>query len=525
MDHLNQLGYPTLGEVVRFVFGALGVLPEKRDPTPLTDKQRQALRRAINRLACEDGELEERFHELGSDLFELISAHISFPPLHEAMFDIADEMLGAYKSGLTSEGTFLGKKDTVRWLVHDRFAIALGVSVARSITRHGLLGIHNLLALPDEWYLPTVTTSKVTWPLEKVLRALYAHAGISQTEFHYPGRAADEANADQQRNLENAQNWTSDRSLPSAAALRWNIQQAFDARPSDKPGHFNFAKLDTSLHYEVIQAALLVARCTTDVCKAISDGFGAQFLTAVCTRFNQAFNWALAETQQVEEQIRVEAYHYGCSPLDPELRDDIVQRWNNSLSNRTVAAGKALNNFAEVPGPDSDATKQLIQEFGELAVRPSLLVAHQPPIHEAPLNFAQSLGEGLELWKSSDLREEQIDAYEERLKARSSDQFLPWITHWLRFLLSYRRDDDAAAWRHIALAYEHAKYRAGSNQYKIVNHYIEMAAKVQDRVAFRKGVNWARYLGISVRWIRDNDPSQENPDFAMAMLRKARYGV
>lgn len=294
---------------------------------------------------------------------------------------------------------------------------------------------------------------------------------------------------------------------------------------SDKPGHFNFAKLDTPLHYEVVQAALLVARCTTDVCKAISDGFGAPFLTAVCTRFHQAFNWALAETQQVEEQIRVEAYHYGCSPLDPGLRNDIVQRWNNSLSNRTVAAGKVLSNLAEVPGPDSDATKQLIQEFGELAVRPMLLVAHQPPIHEAPLNFAQSLGEGLELWKSSELREEQIDAYEERLKSRSSDRLLPWITHWLRFLVSYRRDDDAAAWRHIALAYEHAKYRAGSNQYKIVNHYIEMAAKVQDRVAFRKGVNWARYLGISVRWIRDNDAFQENLDFAMAMLRQVRYGV
>jgi hypothetical protein len=279
------------------------------------------------------------------------------------------------------------------------------------------------------------------------------------------------------------------------------------------------------MHYEAVHAALLVARCTTDACKAISDGFGTPFLTAVCTRFRQAFKWALAETQGIERRILVEAHQYGRSLLDPGLRDDIVQRWNSGLSNRTVAAGKVLSNFAEVPGPDSDTTKKLIQEFGELVVRPMLLIAHQPPIHEAPLNFAQSLGEGLELWKKSDLREEQIDAYEERLKSRSSDQLIPWITHWLRFLVSYRRGDDAAAWRHIALAYEHAKYRAGSNQYKIVNHYIEMAAKAQDRVAFRKGVNWARYLGISVRWIRDNDASQENLDFAMAMLRQARYGV
>jgi hypothetical protein len=55
MDHLDQLGYPTLGEVVRFTFGAFGVLPEKRDTTPLSEQQRSALRKALDRLACEDG--------------------------------------------------------------------------------------------------------------------------------------------------------------------------------------------------------------------------------------------------------------------------------------------------------------------------------------------------------------------------------------------------------------------------------------------------------------------------------------
>lgn len=525
MDPLNQLGYPTLGEVVRFVFRAFGVLPEKRDPTPLSDKQRQALRKAINRLVSEDGELEDRFHELGSDLLELINGHVSFPPLCEALFDLASEMMGAYKSELKGAGTFLGKNDTVRWLIHDRFAFALAVSVARNITRHGLLVVKDLLIMPEEWYLPSVTATRVIWPMEKALRALYAHAGVSQTEFHYPGRSADEANTDQQRNLENAQNWTSDRSLPSAAALRWNVQQAFEARPSDRSGYFDFPKLNTPLHYEVVQATLLVARCATYACKAIGDSFGVSFLMAVCTRFRQTLKWALAETQEVEKQILVEAHHYGYSPLDPELRDDVVELWNTSLSNRTAAARQILNGLAEAPAADSDVIDQIVRDYGELAVRPMLLLANQRSIHETPTYFAQSLGEGLELWKSSDLNEEQIDEYEQRLKCRASDDHLPWMTHWLRFLVTYRRNDDALAWHHIAIAYEHAKYRAGSNQYKIVNHYIEMSAKAQDKVAFRKGVNWARYLGISVRWLRDNDPTQENMEFAMAMLRRVRYGV
>ena len=39
------------------------------------------------------------------------------------------------------------------------------------------------------------------------------------------------------------------------------------------------------------------------------------------------------------------------------------------------------------------------------------------------------------------------------------------------------------------------------------------------------GIHSGRDLGISVRWLRDNEPSQENLKFAMAIARQVRYDV
>jgi hypothetical protein len=105
------------------------------------------------------------------------------------------------------------------------------------------------------------------------------------------------------------------------------------------------------------------------------------------------------------------------------------------------------------------------------------------------------------------------------------DACLPWMVPWLRFQVAYRRQDDAAAWKWISQAYDAARYRAGERQYQILNQYVEMAAKVGNERAFRKGVQWADYIGLQVRWLRDKALTPDNIADAMDMLRIARYLV
>ena len=43
--------------------------------------------------------------------------------------------------------------------------------------------------------------------------------------------------------------------------------------------------------------------------------------------------------------------------------------------------------------------------------------------------------------------------------------------------------------------------------------YVELAAKNDDRRRFKKGIEWAQYVGIKVRWLRDDEPTEKKLDY------------
>ena len=96
---------------------------------------------------------------------------------------------------------------------------------------------------------------------------------------------------------------------------------------------------------------------------------------------------------------------------------------------------------------------------------------------------------------------------------------------WLRAVYYYRREDFEAAMSEYQVAFDAAKYRAGRLQYHLVNQYVEVAAKNDKMRCFRKGIEWAQYLGVQIRWLRDDEPTEEKLDFVYGMLKMARYDL
>lgn len=93
---------------------------------------------------------------------------------------------------------------------------------------------------------------------------------------------------------------------------------------------------------------------------------------------------------------------------------------------------------------------------------------------------------------------------------------------WLRAVYHYRQGEFVAALGHYQVAFEYAKYRAGKYQYDLVNQFTEVAAKNDSRRRFKKGIEWAQYLDIKVRWLR-NEPTEEKLNYVYGMLKIARY--
>ena len=97
------------------------------------------------------------------------------------------------------------------------------------------------------------------------------------------------------------------------------------------------------------------------------------------------------------------------------------------------------------------------------------------------------------------------------------------MASWIDGACAYRAGQFAEAMHSFELAFTQAKYRAGKNQYKLVNQYLEACAKNNRKGKFKKGLEWSNYLGIQVRWLRDQEQTEENIDFAFYILQKAVY--
>ncbi|RIZ16041.1 hypothetical protein AXX00_11910 [Pseudomonas aeruginosa] len=170
-----------------------------------------------------------------------------------------------------------------------------------------------------------------------------------------------------------------------------------------------------------------------------------------------------------------------------------------------------------------DGIEELKGQYGPFAVLSIQDLIQRHSAFSPPHGFAELLFKGFDLKSSPATQLNQIDEYAAQVAAYGLDEQLCWMVPWLRGVYHYRREEFEAAMPHFQAAFENAKYRAGKNQYKLVNQYVEVAAKNDDRRGFKKGIEWAQYLDIKVRWLRDDEPTEEKLDYVCYMLKIARY--
>ena len=171
----------------------------------------------------------------------------------------------------------------------------------------------------------------------------------------------------------------------------------------------------------------------------------------------------------------------------------------------------------------ADKVSELIQTYGEYSVRRALEKLEINREFPMPPNFPQRLGEGFDLKKKPNCSEEDSDCYSREIQQDGLASRLSWMECWLRAVVRYRNGEYESAFYHMEYAFEHAKYRAGESQYPLVNQFIELAAKTNRWKSFKKGLEWAQYLGIPIRWLRGQEPDEEALQFVFAMMKKANY--
>ncbi|MBP2698303.1 MULTISPECIES: hypothetical protein [Pseudomonas] len=513
--------FATQGELVKLAYDAFGVLPRKEaSHDDIDEMQKKAIQKQLVRLAKEEGGLLPNFGQVIQTLSSTLTAYLPSIQIMSAIGDPLDDLLEEYSQLVREEGTYLSKAETLRYFISIRAIPLLVVSLNQSLLKYRIADL--ALEMPEDkfWYLPTVAEDGgLVMPLEKVMRWVYERCDLSQTQFHYPGKNPQSDNNRLQQNLDNATRWTRGPRIPALPALFKNFEESFAAQ----------AQYGRELPKELqasILVALMVARVSSYLAREMTDAYDHQYLAEVCQQFREYALWIVDDVDEFKAVL---------APVmqRQESPESALFTWLNACSHywaffhgKLTAVADTVQQLMDArPGAPlrDDVLAALKSKYGLFAVCSLLDRIQRQSAFLPPHGFGKLLYDGFDLKNNAATRMDQIDEYAAQVAAYGLDEQLCWMVPWLRGVYHYRKEEFEAAMPHFQAAFENAKYRAGKNQYKLVNQYVEVAAKNDDRRGFKKGIEWAQYLDIKVRWLRDDEPTEEKLDYVYYMLKTARY--
>lgn len=517
----STIGFATHGEVLKQLYLAFGVLPRKEvGAEDFDEKDKKTLQRQLGRLASEEGNLGGNYEKAVDTLRQLLSQYLPAPGHVLALGTVIDDLESAYAELIRTEGTYLSRRDSLRYFMSVKGVPILVLALKRCKLLCGAGEAPGVWHNDTFWYLPTFETDdKVTMPLAKVMRWTYAVCGVSQKQFHCPGKPRDTVLPAQQQNLDNAVNWTRGKTTPSLPALLANFKESFIAQDAHQ------RPVDPMLQQSVL-TALVYARVANFIAKEIVDTYGVSYLQDVCAQIRES-------TELLEDEVQEFLARLAPIMLGKTSPDEAASTWLRACAHHEhfvrgklmeVAAALVRSLEQEPQGAfPPELLTRLTRKFGRFAVHANVDRITRQTAFAPPEGFAELLAEGFRLRCKATTGLDEIDAFEQSLVQIGLQKVLCWLVPWLRGIYYYRREEFEAAYPYYETAFELAKYKAGRLQYDLVNQFVELAAKNRKENAFDKGIDWASYIGLEIRWLRNKEATQENRDFVRTIMERANY--
>lgn len=508
---------PTLGDVVKYLVDASGVMPRKArdrsDETEFDEVRAKTYQKRMQRLAKENCDLQRTLDEILQLHADTLSRYIRCPFRATQMSELLNDLYESYTTMIKTQGTFMTKANTVRY-----FLATYGVDVAvRSLARDWIRfqGYIYASAQPAEplWFLPTATDEGLVTPLNKVLSWAYASCGKSLATFHYPVGVDDPAHK-LKRNEKAARSWTSAKRPPSLPALVRNLDESFDAQAAGG------TPVGPELQRAIVTCAT-IARISTCIALDIRDTFGHEYLREIIGQIQLYAGWISTEIDEYMANLTGEVLKQD-PDSKPQTRVDLGIKlapdyWAFFESKRTMAKELQRPHMDEKGGLPTPVIVWTEARYGAYAARLHLDIISRWQL-DKPADLDTYVACALAIKKNPQTTLNDVNRFCDRADFAEVAERLPWIAHWLRGVVCYRTGDYKAASTHYVRAFEHAKYSAGELQYLLVNQYLEVMAKNKRWLPFKQGVQWACFLGISIRYLRDKEPTEENMRDAFGIL-------
>ncbi|MCE9662974.1 hypothetical protein LY622_05930 [Halomonas sp. M5N1S17] len=501
----KELGYPSLGDVVKYVFRASGTMPRKGahgNNNIFSEEEKKSIQKKLQRLAAEEGELENNLYESFAAASQLLSEVLTCPITASQIEDIINDLYECYYDLIKEKGTLMSKPDTVRY-----FVTAYGVDVGvRSLTLSWLKWRphYPCTITPDKefWYLPAEKHGGVTWPLSHALKWAYDVVGVSQTRFHQPHGIGTDYHLD--NNLKCAKSWTSGQAIPSMFVLKKNLDDSFQALSDN--GIF----VENSKRNNIITVVSL-SRISTMIAKDIEHYYGTDFLFDVIAQIKKYVSWIQEEIIEYDHELQKHAtFMNKPSKQYHQLRWKILAGFWGHFEAKKTSAQKLIN---EHMGDDHKVNPGIINWLEKRYGPYSALVpidSQNRSNADKPERFEDIVEDALKMLNDSASINDSLTIICDEIRLHQIDKHAPWLIPWLQGASCYWSGHYGDAFHYYQEAYTLAKYSAGNYQYRLLNQYLEVAAKTGRWRDFKKAANWASYLNFPIRWLREDEPNDEN---------------
>ena len=274
---------------------------------------------------------------------------------------------------------------------------------------------------------------------------------------------------------------------------------------------------------------MFIARAVTLVFSELDKYLGREYLEAIITDFKKQDRRLFKKTQRLVKSTSLLVGFSACDTADDADRiwyEESYEYWwrDSQWEQRVIPEAVKWVNDQKSDQWGLSIYRVLVGHIGSFNARDIVQQYKTNVFKWYKPNFTELLHKGLKL-KRFRATKKEVNGFLEELKAAGLDESLRWLGNWVQGAYYYRQERFDLAYPFYQAAFSQAKYSAGEHQYKLVNQYIEICAKNERRLEFKKGVAWANYLGVEVRWLRNTEGTEDDYEFTYEVLKKANYPV
>ncbi|GLO60525.1 hypothetical protein MACH09_10330 [Vibrio sp. MACH09] len=519
---MTNYTFPTLGEAAKIIFDSTGLLAQKNHQSNIlkSESEKKSLQTKLRRLAKEEGDLDATVDELALYLMGLLTEATQDIRVSQALMDMFRDLYDSFRETMKDEGTYLSKKDTVKWLIEYQLSDLAIKSIQKYTLMHSLATSELSTPPTPNWWLPKISEGKVIWPIETALRWIYNSADIPQARFHNP---SNNASGRASQNAENASRWLNRDRLPKWGELQENLDFSLSELKScsEPTYHREFAERDI----QSFRVILFLARMSTDIFKRIDNAFGIDFTKQLIFQMKAQNRRLWLFHQQIKRELtarqicegifdKIDVYRFWHSEVDLYWRMH-ADVWHTSA----LAFQKILNRKGNETFTLTEL-KELRQQFEPFF----LAIALRPlkrTLNDDKKEYMELYFQGCKLRKHAS--REEIANFQSKIHEAGHSQSLKWLVEWMYATYCYRNKKHKSAYTHYKNAFDLAKHSIGRDTYLLVNQYAESCAKNDKWVEFKKAVTWACHKNIKIRWHRGFEDTEEAIKGSYQMLKIANY--